>query len=71
MSIVFTGHEHLYLRKIVNGVMHVITGGGGALLYTNKEKGGFYHFILVAVDGDTVKREVIDINGEVKDTFQR
>lgn len=37
-----------YLRKIVNGVMHVITGGG-ALLYTNEEKGGFCHFILVTV----------------------
>ncbi|SPQ00875.1 putative Metallophosphoesterase [Candidatus Sulfobium mesophilum] len=71
VSIVFTGHEHLYLRKIVNGVMHVITGGGGALLYTNEEKGGFYHFILVTVDGDTVKGEVIDINGKVKDAFRR
>ncbi len=63
-------HEHLYLRKIVGGVMHTITGGGGALLYTGEKKGGFYHFILVPVDADKVKGEVIDIRGEVKDTFQ-
>lgn len=71
VTIVFTGHEHLYLRKLVGGVMHIITGGGGALLYTGEEKGGFYHFILVTVDDDKVQGEVIDIRGGVKDTFQR
>ncbi len=71
VTVVFAGHEHLYLRKLVDGVMEIITGGGGAMLYTGEEKGGFYHFIFVTVDGNKVEGKVIDINGKVKDTFQR
>lgn len=71
VTIVFTGHEHLYLRKMVDGIMHIITGGGGALLYAEEEKGGFYHFILVKVGEKKVTGEVIDIKGRVKDTFER
>lgn len=70
VTIVFAGHEHLYLRKVIAGVTEIITGGGGATLYAGEGKGGFHHFILVTVDGDSVKGEVIDINGKVKDTFQ-
>jgi predicted phosphodiesterase len=69
-DIVFVGHEHLYSKKLAGGVMHIITGGGGAGLYTSDDKGGFYHFILVTVDGKKVTGRVIDINGKVRDTFQ-
>ncbi len=41
------------------------------MLYTGEEKGGFYHFIFITVDADKVKGKVIDIRGEVKDTFER
>jgi len=71
VNIVFAGHEHLYLRKMVGGIMHIITGGGGASLYAGVEKGGFYHFILVKVDETNVTGKVIDITGKVKDTFER
>jgi 3',5'-cyclic AMP phosphodiesterase CpdA len=67
---IFVGHEHLYSKKTADGVMHIITGGGGAGLYTSDDKGGFYHFILVTVDGKKVTGKVIDINGKVRDTFQ-
>ena len=70
VTMVFTGHEHIYLRKKVDGVTHIITGGGGALLYADEAEGGFYHFILLTVDENQVKGEVIDIKGNVKDTFQ-
>lgn len=69
VDIVFAGHEHLYLRKTVDGITQIITGGGGAPLYTSDEKGGFYHFILVTVNGNEVKGEVIDNNGKVRDMF--
>jgi hypothetical protein len=69
VNIVFVGHEHLYLRKLMDGVMQIITGGGGAPLYTGEKEGGFYHFILVTVDGSKVTGKVIDINGKVRDTF--
>jgi len=69
VTMVFAGHEHFYLRKTVDGIPHVITGGGGATLYAKDEDGGFYHYIFVNVDGDKVNAEVVDINGKIRDKF--
>ncbi len=69
VTTVFTGHEHLYLRKTVEGISHVTTGGGGAPLYADEPNGGFYHYIHMAVDGDRVSGEVVDVNGKVRDRF--
>ncbi len=66
---VFAGHEHYYLRKAINGVTHVITGGGGAPVYGKEEDGGFYHFVRVTVDRDNVSGEVVDSNGKIRDRF--
>jgi len=66
---VFAGHEHFYQRTSVDGITHVITGGGGAPMYEKEEDGGYYHFIGVTVDGDKVSAEVVDINGKVRDKF--
>ncbi|HMK49754.1 MAG TPA: metallophosphoesterase, partial [Thermodesulfovibrionales bacterium] len=70
VNVVFVGHEHLYSKKMVDGVEHIITGGGGARLYTTDDSGGFYHFVLVTVDGKKITGKVIDINGVVRDSFQ-
>ncbi len=69
VTAVFEGHEHLYLRKKINGIMHIITGGGGAPLYAEEKDGGFYHFIRITVNGDKVVGEVVDLEGRVKDSF--
>jgi len=69
VTMVFLGHEHLYLRKTVEGIPHVIAGGGGAPLYAKDDEGGFHHYILVTVDGDNVSGEVVDVNGKVRDRF--
>lgn len=69
VTMVFAGHEHFYLRKTIDGIPHVITGGGGAPLYAKDEDGGFYHYIFVTVDGDKVNAEVVDINGKIRDEF--
>lgn len=66
---VFAGHEHYYQRRTVDGVVHIIAGGGGAPLYDREEDGGFYHYVRVTVDGDRVSGEVIDINGKIRDKF--
>jgi acid phosphatase len=66
---VFAGHEHYYQRRMVDGIVHVITGGGGAPVYDREEDGGFFHFVCVTVDGDKVSGEVIDINGKMRDKF--
>ena len=69
VGMVFCGHEHYYLRKMVDGIQQVIIGGGGAPLYAGDEKGGYYHYILVTVDGATISAEVVDIDGKIRDTF--
>jgi predicted phosphodiesterase len=69
VTIVFTGHDHLYLRKTVEGIPHIISGGGGAPLYASDKEGGFHHFIFMTVEGDRVSGEVVDIKGQVRDKF--
>lgn len=69
VTMVFTGHEHLYLRKTVDGIPHIIAGGGGAPLYADDKDGGFYHYLYMTVDGDKVSGEAVDVNGKVRDKF--
>jgi 3',5'-cyclic AMP phosphodiesterase CpdA len=69
VTAVFAGHEHLYLRKTVGGIPHIIAGGGGAPLYAKDEDGGFHHYVYVTVDGDKVSGEVWDMNGKIRDRF--
>jgi 3',5'-cyclic AMP phosphodiesterase CpdA len=69
VAMVLLGHEHMYLRKTVDGIPHIIAGGGGAPLYAKDEDGGFHHYVLVTVDGDKVSGEVVDIKGKARDTF--
>jgi 3',5'-cyclic AMP phosphodiesterase CpdA len=66
---VFAGHEHYYERRSIDGIIHIITGGGGAPIYDKEEYGGFNHFVQVTVDGDKVSGEVVDINNKVRDRF--
>jgi len=66
---VFAGHEHFYQRKTIDGITHIITGGGGAPMYLKDEEGGFFHFVLVTVDGDKVSGDVVAVNGKVRDRF--
>jgi len=48
VSAVFTGHEHLYYSGIHNGLLQVVSGGGGAPFHFYPE-GNFHHFLLVSV----------------------
>ena len=38
-------------------------------MYVKDEEGGFYHFVVVSVDGDAVRAEVVDVNGKIRDKF--
>jgi 3',5'-cyclic AMP phosphodiesterase CpdA len=69
VTAVFQGHEHVYLRKVVDGVLYITAGGGGAPLYAKDEDGGFHHYVYVTVEGDRVAGEVVDISGKVRDRF--
>jgi len=50
VTCVFEGHEHLYNRQTRDGVVYIITGGGGAPLYATPENGGFHHFLSVTAN---------------------
>ncbi|MGA2192432.1 MAG: metallophosphoesterase [Nitrospirota bacterium] len=69
VTVLFCGHEHMYNRQYVNGVTHIITGGGGAPLYTSDKRGGFHHYVLVSVNDDSVCIKVIDDKGNIRDEF--
>ncbi len=57
---VFAGHEHHYeLFPTRDGVRYFISGGGGAELGKAPERGGFHHFLWVAVEGPNVYYAVV------------
>lgn len=58
IAAVFAGHDHLYEERVVDGVRYYITGGAGAPLYEPPAKGGFYHYLVVTVNGKKVAVEV-------------
>jgi hypothetical protein len=60
ITAVFAGHEHLFNYQVKNGVKYIITGGSGASLYADYQgKGGFYHYVKVAVNEDKLKMTVV------------
>jgi len=67
---VFAGHEHFYKRCEKDGIIDVITGGGGAPLYTPDSEGGFYHYIRADVSRGSAVFKVIDNKGMIRDTFK-
>jgi 3',5'-cyclic AMP phosphodiesterase CpdA len=54
VDLVFSGHDHDYERSFANGVVYIVTGGGGAPLYDKETSNPYsvywaktYHFVLV------------------------
>lgn len=56
---VFAGHIHMYSVLEKDGLIHYVTGGGGAESVA-PQKGGFAHYLLVRVNGAKVSIEVIE-----------
>ena len=69
MNAVFAGDDHRYDRREKDGVLYIISGGGGAPLNPFKEKGGYYHYVWVSIQTDRMEGEVVDLEGEVRDRF--
>ncbi len=63
---VFAGHEHFYNRTVKDGILYIITGGGGAHLITGTS-GSWHHFILVSVRGRALEVQAVDDTGKVRD----
>ncbi len=66
---VFEGDDHRYDRREKDGILYLISGGGGAPLTAFKESGGYFHYVWISVHKEKVEGEVIDLEGQVQDRF--
>ena len=63
---VFAGHRHAYcVHPTRDGVRYVVTGGAGAETHGGELEGGFFHFLIVSVKGQTSSYEVVTPKGRV------
>lgn len=62
VSYVFAGHIHAYVEGLRNDVHYIITGGGGAQLYSVGHPNAYYHYVKVTVRGTEIITEVIKID---------
>jgi len=77
VQIAFQGHNHCYEHSLVNGVHYLLTGGGGAPLYTGwgpvqpwtVYRETTLEFVLVDVRGDTIFSRGIRPDGTELDTL--
>lgn len=84
VDLVFSGHGHNFERTCPlkdgtcspQGVIYVVTGGGGGPLYNFGPKADFtisrsaqYHFVSAAVSNCQLEAQVINIKKEIIDTF--
>ena len=79
VDMVFCGHDHNYVRsKPINGVIYVITGGGGAGLYEVMPAESLdwaevavatHHFCVLEIKENTLRLTAVDENGNIIDRF--
>ncbi|KJS47993.1 MAG: hypothetical protein VR66_16515, partial [Peptococcaceae bacterium BRH_c23] len=55
---VFNGHIHLYDQYQKDGVQYVTSGGGGASLYAEADKGGYHHWLLIRDLGGNIPLDI-------------
>lgn len=77
VTLVLTGHNHIYEHHVVDGIHYVVTGGGGRSLYgcarttpELKRCDEVHHFLLATVRGTSVTIRAIRANGTTLDRFQ-
>ena len=66
---VFTADDHRYDRREKDGILYLISGGGGAPLTAFKESGGYFHYLWISVQKEKIEGEVVDLEGQVQDRF--
>jgi len=76
VDLVFAGHVHTYERLEKDGVTYLITGGGGAGLYSQTERSEqsiLYvmknHYVRLSTEADGLRVEAIAIDGSIIDSF--
>jgi 3',5'-cyclic AMP phosphodiesterase CpdA len=77
VDLVICGHEHAYTRGTKDGVVYVVSGGGGGALDTQrvafwphvKVEYSQYHFDIMSVDGRRMTWETYDPSNRLLDEF--
>jgi len=72
---VFLGHDHFYERSNYDGTPYIITGGGGAPLYSPNLKPNPYlqyaershHYLRVDVSSTTMRIQMVRLDGSIGD----
>ncbi len=75
VDVVFSGHDHHYERSTVNDVKYVVTGGGGAGLYS--VSGDWWsevfqmvnHYCILDIHGPRLDFTAYELDGSVLDEF--
>lgn len=57
----FCGHVHVYEQSKEDGMVLTITGGAGAPLHLGPQSGGYYHYVLVEINGKRRSQQVVKI----------
>lgn len=57
----FHGHVHGFDRRAHDGVQYLTSAGAGSALYLPPNKGGFFHYVLVTVNGKEITYQVIPL----------
>ncbi len=77
VDIVFSGHDHSYERLYKNGIVYIVTGGGGAPLYDmakESESSRIYikshHYLTLSVLKNKLFFEVFDDSDKLIDSFK-
>ena len=72
VNVVFSGHEHIYQRTVLeHGIQYFISGGAGSLRVGDGTPAPFiarsydddYHFMLIEIDGDDLYFQTISRRG--------
>ncbi|UCD29660.1 MAG: metallophosphoesterase, partial [Planctomycetota bacterium] len=86
VDVIITGHDHNYQRSKPikhhyepnqkHHYIHLVSGGGGARLYSVREGELWHekglptnHYIHFRIDGDLLQAKVVDLDDQVIDTF--
>ena len=66
---VFEADDHRYDRREEDGILYLISGGGGAPLSAVRERGGYFHYVWISAQNEKAEGEVVDLEGRVRDRF--
>ncbi|MBU2575430.1 MAG: metallophosphoesterase [Elusimicrobia bacterium] len=77
VAVVLAGHDHNYERLEKDGLVCIVTGGGGADLRAQESKSQYSrifaetnNYCVLSVCGEALKAEVFDINDKLIDSFE-